>query len=181
MKAIKNYKIVNGKIDSNCPIYVDYNINDKIDYYKKRKNDYSLTKEQRYYADKKYKMLTTGKGRIFITKDEYFKGGKGKNRRVMLVGTNNNNVMINEILGSKNNTRMKLNRSNVPILQKESYLDQQSYIKKKKGDLFNTKDLIDTTSTINPYDYDKAMKFIFNDNKNIIISKKNKKMGKFYK
>lgn len=182
--VLKEYEIVNGKIDPDKPIYVEYDIEDKIEYYKKRKNDYSLTKEQRYYADKKYKMLTTGKGRIYVTEDEYFKGGKGKHRRVMLVGTNNDNVMINKIYGSKAGNRIELSREDVPILQKESYLEQDSHIKKKHGGLFSKKDLTETTSTINPYDYDKVMKFIFkntSDSKLASVSKNNCRIGKDYK
>ena len=46
----------------------------------------------RKYAKLKVRMLTTGNGRIYLTKDEYFKGGKGKQRRIMIT------VMINQII-----------------------------------------------------------------------------------
>ena len=104
-------------------------------------------------------MLTTGKGKIFLTKDEHFKGGNEKIRRVMQSGYNpeNNSFAVNRISSTGD---IKLNRQHVPILQKESYIDTEVHVKKKKSGLFLKEDLIETSSTINPYDYKKVFKSI---------------------
>lgn len=155
----------NGKLDYRNPVYVDYDVDDKIKYYGKRRNDISLSKEQREYADKKYRMLTTGIGRIYITSDEDFKGKKGSIRRVMIsdIADNKDDVLVNRITSSNKSTTRKLRNDDVPILQNESYLDQQCYLKKKKsgGKNFKISEMHETTSTINPYDYGDSMRFIF--------------------
>lgn len=185
-KAIKNYPNKNGVLDTSKPNYTTYDLESKIKYYKKRSTDPKLTNNQKEYAVTKLKMLTTGKGRIYITDDQSFKGGKGKPRRVMVSGINSedNFLMVNPITSSKKDTTMKLNRKGVPILQKDSYLDQHVNIKKKKGDKFTSKDLKETTSTINPWDYKKTFKFLFHSKKtplNEVTSKNNNRLGKKYK
>lgn len=110
-------------------------------------------------------MLTTGIGRIYITSDEDFKGKNGSIRRVMIsdIADNKDDVLVNRITSSNKSTTRKLRNDDVPILQNESYLDQQCYLKKKKsgGKNFKISEMQETTSTINPYDYSDSMKFIF--------------------
>lgn len=177
----------NGNLDTNNPIKVNYSKADKIKYYSARASDSSLTAQQKNYAKGKVKTLSSGKGLIAITDDKNFKGGKGKQRRVMISGINHETgeKMVNRISSTSSNTAMKLNRVGAPILQKESYLDQEVHIKKKKGSMFKDEDLVETTSTINPFDYKKVFKFIFkgdsSDNQSRKLAERNTRLGKKYK
>ena len=186
-KVIQSFeKNKEGKLDPSRPVMVDYDKEQKIDYYKKRMKDTSLTKQQREYAASKVKMLESGKGVIAITKDENFKGGRGKIRRVMVSGVNTETgeKMVNRITSKKSDEAMKLNRQNVPILQVDSYIEQEAHIKKKKGDSFKDKDLQETSSTIHPFDYKKVFKFIFHNKsskKRKDTSNNNLAKGKKYK
>lgn len=171
--AISRYeKKPDGTLDSSKPVWVNYDREEKIRYYTRRMNDSSLSQSQRFYAKQKVQMLTSGKGLIAITADENFKGGRGKNRRVMISGVNKETgeKMVNRITSSNTERTMKLNRQNTPILQKDCYLDQEVHVKKKGGGSFRDSDLTPTTSTIHPFDYKKVFKFIF-DNKKTKVGK----------
>ena len=176
-----------GTLDGTKPIKVHYDKEEKIRYYTKRMKDPSLTDSQRYYASQKVQMLLSGKGVIAITADENFKGGKGKNRRVMISGVNpkTGEKMVNRITSSNTERTMKLNRQNTPILQKDCYLDQEVHVKKKNGGAFQDADLIPTTSTIHPFDYQKVFRFIFKGKSTSKSSKKiaenNSRLGQKFK
>ena len=175
-----------GKLDPSRPVMVDYDKEQKIDYYKKRMKDSSLTKQQREYAASKVKMLESGKGVIAITKDENFKGGRGKIRRVMVSGVNTETgeKMVNRITSKKSDEAMKLNRQNVPILQVDSYIEQEAHIKKKKGDSFKDKDLQETSSTIHPFQFKRIFHYIFKASdtpERKKTSKKNRDLGGDYR
>lgn len=92
---------------------------------------------------------------------------------------------VNRITTSTNEENEKLTRQNVPILQKKSKIEQKIYVKKKKGGSITDKDLKETSSTINPFDYKRIFKFIFkgrhNDKKSKKIAQSNTKIGKKYK
>lgn len=79
------------------------------------------------------------------------------------IADNKDDVLVNRITSSNKSTTRKLRSDDVPILQNESYLDQQCYLKKKKsgGKNFKISEMQETTSTINPYDYSDSIKFIF--------------------
>lgn len=70
-------------------------------------------------------------------------------------------------------------------MQKKSKIEQKIYVKKKKGGSITDKDLKETSSTINPFDYKRIFKFIFkgrhNDKKSKKIAQSNTKIGKKYK
>ena len=175
-----------GTLDGTKPIKVHYDKEEKIRYYTKRMKDPSLTDSQRYYASQKVQMLLSGKGVIAITADENFKGGKGKNRRVMISGVNpkTGEKMVNRITSKSSDQTIPLNRQGVPILQYDSHLDQEVYVKKKNGGAFQDADLIPTTSTIHPFDYRKVFRFIFKNKKTKKgkeISHKNDRLGKGFK
>lgn len=187
-KVIQKYETdKEGKLAPSRPVLVDYDKEQKIDYYKKRMKDKSLTDKQREYAAGKVKMLESGKGVIAITKDENFKGGKGKIRRVMVSGVNTKTgeKMVNRITSRNAEDTMKLNRKNIPILQKESYLEQEVHVKKKKGDSFKDEDLQETSSTVNPFQFKKIFHFIFKgkkgNGKSQSRAKNNVRLGKDYK
>lgn len=129
-----------GTLDGTKPIKVHYDKEEKIRYYTKRMKDPSLTDSQRYYASQKVQMLLSGKGVIAITADENFKGGKGKNRRVMISGVNpkTGKKMVNRIISSNTERTMKLNRQNTPILQKTAIWIRKSMSKRKTEARFRT-------------------------------------------
>lgn len=180
MKIIKKFsKKDDGTLDTNHPILVHFNIKKKITYYEKRSKNRNLTKNQREYAAKKLEMLKTNIGRIYITDDSHFKGKLKSIRRVVFIGKDKNKIGVNRITSSKktaNHENIKLNRKNVPILQKESYLDPEIYVKKKHGDLLKESDLIPTTSTVNPNQISKIKTIIFRSRSK--TTSKNRKLFK---
>ncbi len=186
-KVIDHFKFKDGKLDTSKPVMVDYSREEKLHYYENRlKNKKNLSHKQIFFAEKKIQMLKSGVGLIALTEDENFKGKNKSLRRVMISGVNEKGEkMVNRITSEASDKRMILRRFQVPILQKKSYLDQQVYIKKKNGGPYTDKDLIETSSTINPFDRNRAMHFIFsglrNDKDTLKTAENNIRIGKSFK
>ncbi len=178
------------KYNNGHPIknYKHYSVDEKIDYYSNRINDNSLTDNQRKFAKKKVSMLISGVGRIYLITDDQFGnqeyGSDFKIRRVVptAINENNKNVLINGIYSRTNYFRnLKLNNYDdegfIPILNHESYLDIQPK-KKIDGTYFNLSDLEETTSTLNPFELDSVIDYVYPKNANSRITRYNKHLYK---
>lgn len=146
-----------------------YSLEEKIDYYQTRSNDKSLSDNQRKYAKIKLSMLLSGIGRIFTIKDGLLGNTKqpDKPRRVIPTAINykNGDALINGIYTNENKYNKLLLQSyddegKICILNYDSYLNVESK-KKDKNTFFNIKDLSETTSTINPYQLSKVLRYVY--------------------
>lgn len=161
-----------------------YSVEEKIDYYSKRINDDKLRETQRRYARIKVGMLTSGVGRVYIINDQKLGNPNSKIRRVVPTAINelNKNVLINPIYSHDSRFRKKIRRFysekedgdyKIPIFYKESFLDVEAR-KKSEDEYFNLDDLQETTSTVDPFQLDELLNYVYPENEVSYLDTHNK-------
>ena len=160
----------------------EYSLEEKIDYYTKRINNPNCTDGQQNYAKYKVKILTSGVGRIFTVSDKELGNpnyDNDKPRRVVTTAINHKtgNVLINGIYTTPSYyNKLKINcydaDGRIPMLDHESYLNVQAK-KKLDNTFFNIKDLSETTSTVDPFQLDDILSYVYPNGKSSYIQSKN--------